>query len=180
MLITYQEAIFTVPTSNNRYDIHKMVTDTYTMGAPFDIRSFIYDVRVLSESVTAITLRENVLPPHFNPTTKNESFVKGDERKFMLAINLVRRSGKKEQPVGCIPTFIMERLASAGWGDVDIKQYKTHLVPVKKKNHRLNVFMARAEITARVVSPEKVSETFMHGIGRAKGFGLGMMMLQGE
>lgn len=178
--ICYQEALFTVKTCQNRYDIHKQVMDAYAMGAPFDERTFIYDVRVINEEYSAITIREPKLPVHFNPASKTETFIEGDKREFVLAINLVRRSEGKTKPVGCIETFLQERLQATGWDEIQIADCITHLIPVKKRNHSLNLFIGKVTVSATITDPDKVAKGFIHGIGRAKGFGVGTMMLKAK
>jgi hypothetical protein len=176
--INYQEALFTVPSSANRYDLHKSVMDTYSMGAPFDGRTFIYDVRCINDHYSAITIREDKLPDHFHPTTKHERFVTGEQRHFMMTLNIIRRSEGKSIPVDCVETFIKERLERNGWSEIDICNYQTQLLSVRKKRDSLKLFVARIEVKARVSEPEKAAFSFLYGIGRAKGFGVGTLMLK--
>ncbi len=179
ILTKYQEAIFTVPTSRNRYDTHKVVMDYYSMGAPFDGRTFVYDVRVINDDMTAVTIRDTNLPDHFNPTNKAMEFKQGDCKEFMFSLNLVRRLNGKSIPVGCVDTFIKEKLTKAGWGDISIESCDVYTVPAKKKQHSLKLCIGRTMIKAKVIDPEKASLGFMAGIGRARGFGVGTMMING-
>lgn len=175
--ITFEEAILTVPTTTNRNTTHQFVMDAYNMGGEAGERKFIYDCRILNEEITAVTIRQNTLPTHFNAAKKEINLIEGERLRFTVTINTVKQSEGKEIAVDDVIEFAEGRLSSRGWTDINILSANLGVHSVKKGKHKYKLALCRYIVEAAVSDPEKIAETMLHGIGRAKGYGSGLLQL---
>lgn len=187
MKIHFEEAIFTLPAMENRYDVHKIVADLYHRGN-IHVRDYIFDIRGVTSDLFACTLRAEKIPKHFNPTQLSMDLNEGDKISGVITLNAIKRrsikeGGKrtiKESMPDDIDGFVLERLANNGFGDIDITKSKVSSIKSNKGSHHQRISLCRAYFTATVKNEELVARAFMEGVGRNKAYGCGLMFISGK
>lgn len=179
MTLTYQEAIFTIPYSNNRNDTHQLVQHAVTMGDEMAERNYIYDCHPIAGQ-SAITIRGENLPAHLTPADKEISFTKGDVREFTISLNPTKFDSETRKTVieKDSVKFATEKLARAGWTNIKATEIKSESFIVHKADKggvKRGLIVNKMKILAEVAEPELACHYFLKGIGRAKAYGCGLM-----
>lgn len=184
MKIQFEEAIFTLPFMENRYDTHKVVADLYHRGN-IHVRDYIFDIRGVTDELFACTLRAEKIPGHFNPTQLSMTLTKGERISGVITLNAVkRRSIKtgdkrviKETRPDDINSFVTERLKKNGFSDIEITKSKVSSIKSTKGKHSQRISLCRAYFTATVENESLVSKAFLEGVGRNKAYGCGLLFI---
>ena len=179
MPLLYQEAIFTVPYSNNRNDTHQLVQHAVTMGDELAERNYIYDCHPIAGQ-TAITIRGEKLPAHLTPAKKEIAFAKGDIREFTISLNPTKfdRSTNKTIIERDSVKFAIEKLERSGWTNIKATEIKSESFIIHKEDKggvKRGLIVNEMKILAEVAEPEQVYHHFIKGVGRAKAYGCGLM-----
>ncbi|WP_148252066.1 type I-E CRISPR-associated protein Cas6/Cse3/CasE [Aidingimonas lacisalsi] len=123
-----------------------------------------------------------------NPTVaKSVAGKRGQRADVLMAAKYPFEAGKERTSQACIEAmdeaargWLVERAESCGFRlpvEPEVGAYRQHALP-KSKGRPIRFSSVDYEGLLEVTDPGRLTETLAHGIGRAKAFGCGLIMLR--
>lgn len=104
--------------------------------------------------------------------------------RFVITVNPVvrqregeRRISRRSPDIDAAGDWMLSRLEAGGFEVLDLSGSFLRDLRVKKQKDVVVLQRARFAGELRVIDPEKAAHVFHQGIGRGRGFGLGMLIL---
>ena len=191
--INYQETAFTLPWNRNHQRIHDQVYQVLLAGTHIDsdskTRTFVYDAVPLDqeESIGLVTARSSSFLAHVD--AENKQFVVRDGDKFSIRLSLAAslhntykidekemRSYRRvlDDELQQWATTLLQR---HGMSSVELDVMGRSEYSVNKPRVSFRVPKVRVEATVVVDDAAAFAKAFLSGVGRQKGYGLGLVEL---
>ncbi len=170
------------------YSIHRVVYSLFPRKGE-STRQFLYADKggsINERTILLLSETEPVLPEYGELRSKriNESFLQHQLYGFEVIVNPVKRDNKTGHIVPVrgkeeLSSWFVQKAPSFGFavdpvfltvGDTDVIQFK---------KDGLGVTLGKATFTGKleVIDQSRFIETFRHGLGKAKGFGFGLLQI---
>lgn len=187
--IHYQETAFTVPMLVDRQAMHQRVYDVVTNGQHQDRRDFVFDLLPIdAESTLALaTVRSIKFSDEIPAEDKSLTVRHGDDLRIRVRLASVRRPRSAEgksvaQRVtpGQLEEWFTDLLARKGMNAEDVRVVDKATFRVDKEPYPFIIPAVRYSATVTIDNPVSFATAFLSGVGRHKGYGLGLLEVETE
>jgi len=177
--------LFTGKQRSRLTDVYRMHQNMHSIAGS-ENRDFIY--RVFEKEGHAIVISKTELTGamvgdvHVQTKKYNPSPISGNKYRFTVKLASIARNDKKEFAVSGheeIVNLLNSKLKASGSGNVLSAQVNvSEFEKVKKNGSEFDIFSASISGILEVGISSEMKSILLHGIGRKKGFGFGLIMLK--
>lgn len=192
LTINYRQTAFTLPWRENTQELHEQIYDTLLQGQHVpgeNKRTFLFDVAgaVQGKSYLLATARSTEFEDSIPSVHKQLVVEPGMELKVRIRVAAVYkryREGKNNRyeavPSAEIADWFASLLSRHGMKVTHSDLLSYSILPVRKAKQAFDIPAARLEASVTVENVELFTNAFLNGVGRNKGYGLGMIELVSE
>jgi hypothetical protein len=188
--IHYQETAFTLPWDDNRQALHDRAYQVLLDGQHIDnekrTRTFVYDLQLINSEVGLglACARAQAFPPEVQSENKALVVRKGSEVTIKVRLSAVKRASQERSGKGTKHSFIsaedagewaISKLAGNGMKveSLTLESMANHKVIKSSLTFGLREALVSARV--RITNTSDFIHAFLNGLGRHKGYGMGML-----
>lgn len=140
-------------------------------------REFLFRVNVFEDAQSLVFLRAAQLPAHLRPR-RLPMPEQGARLRFALDCNAVHRNDRQSYPVpeAQLPDWLAAQGERLGYALGDT-QVRISVQPCRHPGHQHSVQVAHYQGDLTVTDATQFADTLLQGIGRHRGFGMGLLLV---
>lgn len=194
-VVNYNECGFLIPKQENWQDVHKSVFDIAVDGKDVSSkREFIYSVTdhpVLEKNLFVTLRSQSKLSNSLSMTEAEVVLEKGKSITVKLDISARKSVSNSTQTAGDKPvrnkctyvnptdfeSWISNLLRGRGFDTTKVNFFSVEKRPVQKRENEFFIPKVSFLLEGIITDPDLLAEAWMSGVGRSRGYGLGMLEL---